>query len=70
MRNTPLGGRGGKKKKRKERNQRNLNQKKLESLLLANCFAYIGKCMQSVFTQNMYQQKINLCFSMAHKTQL
>jgi len=62
MRNTPLGGKGGGGGKIP-----NLKQKKLESLRLTNCFAYTGKHMQNMFIQNMYQQKINLCFSMAHK---
>lgn len=65
MRNTPLRGR---EKKKEKRNQRTLKQKKFESLPLANCFAYRGKHMQNVFLQNIHQQRINLCFSMAHKT--
>lgn len=46
-------------KERKKETKQILNRKKLESLPLANCFAYIGKHMQNVFIQNMYQQKMN-----------
>lgn len=59
-----------KEKKKKKGNWTIPIQKKLESLPLANCFAYIGKHMQNVFLQSTYQQKFNLCFSMAHKTQI